>query len=222
MPYRRRRKPIRRRRRKTYRRRNRPASNVVKTVNGFPDVLYTTLKYTQRFQFTTDPTLQRFRGNGLFDPDFTGVGHQPFYYLQLATIYDRYEVFASSVSIQFHNNQINPIYVTLLPVAESSTAATDPFTAKEKPYARSIMLGVEGSAKASSKIYHSMSTKKIRGERFLDSDYSSLSTSNPARQWFWNLHMARADATTSLVLTAVVTISYKCCFRKRNNDVPQS
>ncbi len=223
MPYTRRpKRAYRRKPRRAPRRRRRKANlSIVRTSNGLPDQLYTTLSYTQQFQLSADPGLQQFRGNGMFDPDFSGVGHQPFYFDQLAAVYDRYQVFASSIYIQFHNNQANPIYCVILPSAESTTLAASPFEAKEKPYARSTLLPAENGGGVRS-LRHSMTTKRIRGEDWLDQDFAALTTTNPGRQWFWNLHTARADATTALALTAVVTLKYRCRFMKRNNDVSPS
>ena len=39
--------------------------------------------------------------NSLFDPDFTGTGHQPYYFDQFATIYQRYTVIGSKLTATF-------------------------------------------------------------------------------------------------------------------------
>lgn len=45
-----------------------------------------------------------FRANSVYDPDSTGVGHQPSYYDQCAAIYNHYRVINSRAKASFVNN----------------------------------------------------------------------------------------------------------------------
>jgi len=42
-----------------------------------------------------------FRANGMFDPNFTGIGHQPLYRDEYAALYKTYTVIASFISVTF-------------------------------------------------------------------------------------------------------------------------
>ena len=48
-----------------------------------------------------------FRGNSLYDPDYTGTGHQPRYYDQLTPIYGRYKVLSSAITVEMINGAAN-------------------------------------------------------------------------------------------------------------------
>jgi len=48
---------------------------------------------------TTTPTLRVFKANGLFDPDYTGTGHQPRGFDQMASLYNNYKVSAVKVVV---------------------------------------------------------------------------------------------------------------------------
>lgn len=44
-----------------------------------------------------------FRANDLYDPDYTGVGHQPYGFDQLMTLYSHYTVLGSKIKVVFMN-----------------------------------------------------------------------------------------------------------------------
>jgi len=76
---------------------------------GFPDKLVTTLRYVDTFRLTGGagtPGANTFRFNSLFDPDLTGVGHQPMYYDQLcgaagSAPYSRYRVLGAKITVKY-------------------------------------------------------------------------------------------------------------------------
>lgn len=68
----------------------------------FPLRLRNTLRYHSEVQVITDAigfSGYVFSANGLYDPDITGVGHQPMYFDQLTAIYNHYTVQASKCKI---------------------------------------------------------------------------------------------------------------------------
>jgi len=72
----------------------------------FPIRWNRTLRYSQLLTLTAGAsglfgTEQIFRLNSLFDPDLTGVGHQPYGYDSLAALYYRYKVNAVRVCLRF-------------------------------------------------------------------------------------------------------------------------
>jgi len=64
-------------------------------------------------------TTHAFRANSVFDPDWTGGGHQPTRYDQFAALYQRYEVLKSNIRVQFCTGEVSPT---------STTVATGPWT----------------------------------------------------------------------------------------------
>lgn len=71
---------------------------------GFPDRLRTKLHYCDVVQLSASagsPGLWQFRMNGMFDPDYTGTGHQPQWYDQLSAVYSFATVVASKIKVTF-------------------------------------------------------------------------------------------------------------------------
>lgn len=60
---------------------------------------------------TTAASPPRFLLNSVFDPDFSGVGHQPMQYDQLTGVYKRYLVHACKVELEFSNPNADALYV---------------------------------------------------------------------------------------------------------------
>lgn len=73
-------------------------------VFGFPNSIITTMRYAEVLNLTS--TLgaigfNTFNANSIFDPNETGVGHQPMYRDQWAGIYDQYVVLGSKITVYF-------------------------------------------------------------------------------------------------------------------------
>ena len=63
----------------------------------------TSMKYSQTFTISSAlGAVQRFNLNNIYDPDRTGVGHQPYGYDQLGAIYNRYRVIACHWAINVY------------------------------------------------------------------------------------------------------------------------
>lgn len=71
-------------------------------VGGFSNKMLVKLRYVQLVTLDAGAgtyAVNEFRANSLFDPDKSGVGHQPSNFDKLATIYDRYTVLGSKCTI---------------------------------------------------------------------------------------------------------------------------
>lgn len=76
---------------------------------GYPDKLVTKLRYVDSFNLTGSTNTvgaNVYRMNSLFDPDLTGVGHQPMYYDQFCGAvgtapYSRYRVLSSVMTVTY-------------------------------------------------------------------------------------------------------------------------
>lgn len=104
---------------------------------GFPDRLRTKLHYCDVVNLSASagsPGLWQFRMNSLFDPDFTGTGHQPQWFDQLSAVYNFYRVLGSKITVTFipahvsdtEANDKGPYIcgITTVPSATAFSAAT--------------------------------------------------------------------------------------------------
>lgn len=91
----RRKRTVRRKKKRTVRR-SRPRKSL--PVGGFGNKKLVKLRYVQTITLDAgigSYAVNEFRANSLFDPDKSGIGHQPSNFDKLASIYDRYTVLGS-------------------------------------------------------------------------------------------------------------------------------
>ena len=108
---------------------------------GFPDRMVTKLRYVDNFNLTGSAGVvgaNVFRLNSCFDPDLTGVGHQPMYFDQFCGAagtgpYGRYRVTSAKATVSFMQTNppavaatnLGPIVVGLQTGATSGLYATN-------------------------------------------------------------------------------------------------
>ncbi len=93
----------RRRRKRTFSRKSRRRRRTTLPLGGFPLKKLVRFRYVAEITFdatATNPGVQVFRANSLFDPDFTNIGHQPGNFDRWSPLYDHYTVIGSKISIQ--------------------------------------------------------------------------------------------------------------------------
>lgn len=80
-------------------------------LSGFPASQMVKLRYVQ--EISLDPGVSGsvasyvFRGNSLFDPDYTGTGHQPMLFDQYSAVYSTYQVLGAKITMSHIPNTAN-------------------------------------------------------------------------------------------------------------------
>lgn len=195
-------------------------STTVLTLNtGIPDRSKTILSYHDTFAVApgTPRGTYTFRGNSLYDPDYTGTGHQPRYFDEYMNMYSKYRVLSSRIVVESSSySGNNPSLFVVVPDTDPLNF-TDYFQASEMPRARaSAILSI--ASRLSRKVVHNMSTRTILGlggPELWDEDYSGTVTTNPTNMWYWNVYCQSLDGTTSVVNGFVVRIEYTALFYDR-------
>lgn len=213
--YRKKKRNYRRRRRKRF---ANPSVMVSRSLI-VPDQLRTRLRYTVSIQLGgAVDTFYSIRGNALHDCNYTISGNQqPAGFDQLATLYNRYTVSGSSAKVSALSvNGSTAQLITLLPIPESNYL-TNALTAKEQQYSKSRLTGFTSNG---GPVYLSsyMSTKKIRGDRYLDSNYQALITQNPNKMWYWQLYCSAMDGVTPSEADGLFEVTYYVTFSRREEQ----
>lgn len=75
--------------------------SIVTLGRGLPSKIMVTHKYHTFCNVTSNvgaTATYQFKTNGMFDPDTTGLGHQPLYYDQFSALYDHWTVIGSKIT----------------------------------------------------------------------------------------------------------------------------
>lgn len=179
---------------------------------GMPSRLRTRLVYGDRISLSSTLPEHVFAGNALYDPDITGVGHQPRGFDQIMALYDHYQVTSSKITVHFYStiSTSGSEQVCFILPTDGAGAATTQSDVLEHDGAKLSLVGLENTGALRTKITHECTTK----EQISTLDYSIIrgnDSSNPSELWYWHIGSI-GNGSTTLTLVAFVRIEYQCMF----------
>jgi len=197
--------------RKTYVRK--PAKKWVIPRNPFPLKTIAKLRYctTVRLDSTTGASASHlFRAHSIFDPDFTGVGHQPYGRDTYSTIYNHYRVLKSRISAVFLPNGTSSLGHNVVGVAvkDDPTVELGFDTIRECKGAH-YKIVADQTQKAT--VTNGYNAKKAFPAGL--NNLNSAMGTNPAEDYFFQIFSTSANNTLDpSSIDVVVTIEYTCLF----------
>lgn len=212
--YRLRRKPYRRRRSARGRYLRKMTTKVFKTPL-ISDRIFVKLQYSEIVLISGAVTSEYvYRGNSVFDPNFTGVGAQPTGFDQWASLYENYRVHGSSPVMRVANLGTVATAITATPSVSSSGASTYLDTIST-PFSRNRLIG-PATGMGIGTVKNFMKTVKMVGEKIFNNDnYAAGVTGNPTSSWFWILGFFSMDGATNMNISVEIKITYYTEFFKR-------
>lgn len=218
---------IRRRRSMVRRRRTRKMRRYVQPV---PLRFYTKLKYAftgQQLALTAGTiNRQTWAANGLFDPDISGTGHQPYYYDQLSTMYGSYRVYGVKIQIWAQattSASQRPIYLTLWAQPSGDAIVVNPDQMVELFGSKTTMLSGNEQGKFIKRYYRCNRIFNVNRNQYNTSfDYQgktgdSGTGTNPLNLGLIQCQAYSLDSAATVNMTTKLT--YYCCFFGRKNNV---
>lgn len=226
----RRRRLVRTRRRIVRRfRRRAPRPQTLSSAIGYPRKQLVRLRYVDTFRnnaMTAGAMFSYFfRANGLFDPNQTGTGHQPYTYDTWATLYNHYKVlgskFTASVSSATNSNLSAPVRVVAF-TSDDSTTYTDYTSMQEagRGMARTLTANIGSLAIVNAKY----SCKKWFGPKASGDSVQASVGADPSDICSFSLNLQPVDQLTTVAgdtLTVNVQIDYVVLFYEPK-DLSQS
>lgn len=151
-----------------------------------------------------------FRGNDIYDPNFTSTGTQPTGRDQWANFYKSYKVLGCKIKVTYdsYNSGVGTI-VTLLPsLGSTDYSSIDVNAMIRQPYSKTKMLGTSsGINRAVLQQY--FSSKKLFGEVSLEQQaYDTAMGTSPTNVWFYVINAATSDLGTSILGSFLYEITY--------------
>ncbi|QBX89277.1 capsid protein [Apis mellifera virus-8] len=157
---------------------------------GLPAKVMVRHKYVETFTLTATgiPSGYTFRANSMFDPNFTGTGHQPLYFDQYANLYNHYTVIGSKITFTFAaaDNVYPPFQVAALLDDDGATATLLADAIAEQTQGSKIVMMPADSATSVRKITLKFSAKKQFGGSVVNNaNLRGNATTNPAEQMYY-------------------------------------
>ncbi len=207
--------------RKMYRKRKRqPKAKLVKSI---PFILPSThlckLRYNTNLNMdasTGSTAFHLMRANDLYDPDATGIGHQPLGFDQLMTLYNKFVVLGSIIKCNFTTQSTGATavqYVGVFPTTDSSINA-DPHILMEQKGIKKKLLGPYDSGSYPI-VTSSYSAKRWWGGKVTsNTGQSGTDSSSPSDIVNYAVWCGAVTSTVSpAVCYANVTIEYVVLFK---------
>lgn len=184
----------------------------VSYLTGAADTARVALRYVEGIGLDTASTgyaEKVFRMNSIYDPNFTDAGHQPLFYDQWATIYDRYRVTEVEAYFQFVSASGAEGYVVgMIPTHSSSTATgySDQF---EEPHAIFKAIGgVSTPVRALRGKWKLPQLFGLTAMEYSDLSYCADFGSNPADVYFLHLRAQTLDASVGTPVYGILLLTY--------------
>lgn len=201
MVYRKKRRPVRRKK-KTYRRRKRyggnPGGLSVTTMGGFPKSKVVKMRYNEHVSLNSASgaiATNFFRANSIFDPNQTGIGHQPLGRDQWELFYNTYTVIGAKVTVNFCVQGVPTPSSTATQLAvgiylcDDTTVPTTVEEMVEQGLSKwNYIIGVSQSGKAIRQMTHTYSPKKFHNIKDMKDNQALLGadfSTNPVQQAYF-------------------------------------
>lgn len=152
-----------------------------------------------------------FSTNSLYDPNLTGVGHQPLYFDQIGLFYNRSCVTDAKITVKFTTDTTNsnPLVVVLFIDDDATTTVANIQTLAENSTANSAQLKVIKGGSEAQQLSKSWSLKQAFGPTNIsDAQYSGTSSSGPADQQYFIIGMQPMTGSTTSAVLLQVQIEY--------------
>lgn len=200
-------------------------------IDPFPDVFETTLVYAGVYNYTSTlgvPVNRFFTGNGLFDPDVSGGGRQPYAFdtfcgaAGTASLYKRYAVQKSTYEADAYvatQTAGNPVFgLALRPVGDAGATGDNLTDAMQRSR---VKWGTQSNPGAPHpRFADGASTSEILGVAAnawtIDDTLQGDNANNPTRTWYWQVTLQSADQASTISGSLNYRIEYHVRFISRN------
>lgn len=187
-----------------------------------PDKTITRLRYSQLVPISMGPAYvvsSYIFQSSIYDPDFSGLGHQPLWRDQIISLYDRYRVHGIKYKFTIVNTNVNQMITGVVKQASIPALETDLNTMRE----RNNVQRWTAHAYTSTPIYVTgyMPTGRPWGltkKDFLaDEGFESVMTTNPLKQSYLEIYAATSN--TSAKIDVMADLVYYVEFTSRTSVV---
>ena len=157
-----------------------------------------------------------FQLNSLFDPDLTGVGHQPVGYDQLMALYEEYLVKAVRYKITCQSTSDNNEIIVGVSINDNSTTQQDPRVYMENGMTNWQVISRIGSGNNTKDFSGYIDLSKVHGvsykEYLAETAYKGSQFANPTEGAFLHVWIVAANQSASVGAVAHVELTYSSEF----------
>ena len=201
--------------RKRFKRRRRYRSRIPTTVLGksvIPNRMLVRLKYQDTVSITPAAgsiAYHLFSGMSLFDPDYTGSGHQPHGFDQYMLLYNHYTVLGARITVQFMGGTESYICGIGMEAGTGTTSARQLRLERPRTIYKVVPSNTGGPGKST--VTYKFGAKKFFGTKAIvgEDTYKGNTGASPTEDAYFHVFAASSDGSNTIgSIKAVVSISY--------------
>lgn len=153
-----------------------------------------------------------YRGNSIYDPDYTGTGITALGFTDYQQLYDKYVVLGSKCTCTFINRDpasVRTVGLSASPTTTGYTNSSSLLGLQGQPNTKSTFLGPNGSSRSIVTLSMFMKTSKMFAQTgiAIDDKFASNISGNPSSVWFW-IPWFNSDANTQTTIDVQMKITY--------------
>ncbi len=192
-------------------------SSLGKRLSPFPTRFFTRLRYTDNYSLNPGasavPGTQVMQLNGLYDPDISGVGHQPRYFDQIMSLYNQYAVLSAKITctaVTRTGNTYNQVFGIAFRQGTSAATTLNDYIEQSDVVWRVLP---EGASSEPKRISRKASMKQLLGRNPLTEDnLHGTDAANPAEGWYAHIFAAPLQAVDAANVELQCTMEFVVCF----------
>lgn len=208
------------RRRKTFKNRKRGYNfkptqprNLVPIGLGFPKKLMMKHKYYESIEITSTGGAiynHNYSLNGMYDPNTTGVGHQPYYFDQMSAVYNHYTVIGAKITIMVTTTAENaPLNAQICLWQNDDTTVTPSNFYGLVEQSKGKVKNLNTAQVRPTYLSMKWSAKKTFGGTVLaNTDLQGTAAANPTEQSYATISFQTSDAISTTSVRVATIIEY--------------
>lgn len=189
-------------------RRKQHTTVVNRGIGPVPARFITKQKYSEAFNLTSINPNVVMNLNSVYDPNRSGIGHQPMGYDQMALLYNRYRVISCNFVINGYC-ATDPVRIAAIPTNDLGITFSGVSHMIESPRCRFIAQYSQAEPKyLKGKVYMPALAGRTKAQYMADDRYQSDVTTSPAELMLLNISAATLVDSYPNATTLTVTLEY--------------
>lgn len=179
---------------------------------GFPKKIKVTHKYVEGLSLSS-PTgsisASLYSCNGMYDPNISGGGHQPYLFDQMALLYNHYHVIGSHIKVTFISPTTAQPAICVGILLNDDTSLTGSIFTTLNETTNSKFKYISAGANSTTTLVNNWSAKKMFGKGTMANvSLTGNISSNPSEQSYFQLYAQALDLSTTFTVYCEVEITY--------------
>jgi len=211
------RKPALRWKKRGIRRGGQRTTNVNRSLQPFPSRYICKMKYVESLNGVGGPAgagygNYQFLANSIWDPNATGIGHQPYGFDTLAALYNRYRVISCRYviggTVTNAGTEVNSV-IGILPANEGATVSGGINEFQENPRSKFITQYVGNEKTLKGNVYIPALVGRTKSQYMADDRYQAQTNTSPVENAVMNVYFGFMDGTLATASADLnITLEY--------------